>query len=343
MLYTLISFFLIIVILFIFSWFNKDKTVQVNGFSHLSKKHTDILKGIATVLIVISHIANYRGFSILIPLGGIGVALFLLGSGYGLNESFKRKGLDNFFKNRLLKIMIPYWIMVIFYWVLNFETISLNSFLGSLILVNRLPFMWFIQYIFIWYLIFYLSKKIFNGSKGTLFLLIMGLILVFIFKDTTWGEQSFSFTVGVLLSQYQKLKNYLSVNTYQSSLVFLLLGIIFSGLFFMMKIKGLDTINNYWVMSIIQTLMKVSLSIFIIQFTYCFKNYLYTALVTVGLYSFEIYLSHTLIIEMTRSDNQYYLLIVFFIVVIALSVGINKLSSMVYKMLFKKTSISTTS
>ena len=32
------------------------------------------------------------------PLGGIGVAMFLILSGYGLNESFKKNGLDGFWK-----------------------------------------------------------------------------------------------------------------------------------------------------------------------------------------------------------------------------------------------------
>lgn len=339
MLYTLISFFLIIIILFIFACFSKNKTDKVTGFLHLSKNHTDILKGIATVLIIVSHIGNYRGFSIIIPLGGIGVALFLLSSGYGLNESFKRKGLDNFFKTRLLKIIMPYWIMTVLYWILHFDTISFDSFLGSIILVNRLPFMWFIQYIFIWYVIFYLSKKIFNESQGTAFLLTVSLILIFVFKDTTWGEQSFSFTTGVLLSQYPKIKDYLSINKFRTTTLSLLLGSIFSSVFFILKIKGVDTLNNFWIMSMVQGLMKISLSIFIVQFTYHFKNNLYASLVTVGLYSYEIYLSHTLLMGLIRKDNPDYLMFVFFFSVLIISVGINKLSSMIYKVISKKVAI----
>ena len=86
-------------LVFLFIWFalyvieflipqkeNKD-------FSFMSKSHTNICRGIAAIIIICQHVAGGFGIRYLTPLGGIGVAVFLILSGYGLSESFKRKGI----------------------------------------------------------------------------------------------------------------------------------------------------------------------------------------------------------------------------------------------------------
>lgn len=56
------------------------------------KKHFIILKGIAIVAIVICHVGNLSGKTWFTPLGGIGVAIFLFCSAYGLTLSAKNGG-----------------------------------------------------------------------------------------------------------------------------------------------------------------------------------------------------------------------------------------------------------
>lgn len=328
MIYTFFSFVAVSIILLLILSLVNEKAIRI--MQMFNKTHTDLIKGIATILIVISHIANIQGFNILIPLGGIGVTLFLISSGYGLNESFKKKGLDNFFLNRLLKITIPYWIMVIIYWLIHYDVFATSSFLKSIILVNRLPYMWFIQYIFLWYLSFYISKKFFSESKSIIFLSILSVFLIFIFHDNTWGEQSFSFTLGVLYSQYKNISTYISFKKMRM-LIFLFIGMTFSTLFLYMKIAGMDTVNNYWLMNLVQMLMKLSISIFIIQITYFFKIFIYPSIIYIGLYSYEIYLSHTLLLDLIEIDVNYSLMVVFFLLVGGLSVVINKLSNNFYQ------------
>lgn len=337
MLYTLISFLIIIIILLILTKLKKSNSDHLILFSYLSKQHTNIIKGIATLLIILSHIANFKGLSVLIPLGGIGVAIFMLSSGYGLNESFQKNGLNHYFKKRVFKILIPYWMIIAIYSFLHFEDISIKSILGALILINRLPFMWFIQYILMWYLIFYFSKKLFSDTHSVIVLIIISLIFVFVFHDTTWGEQSFSFSIGVILSQYKKIREYLSIIMYHKSLIlFLFMSILFSTIFLGMKMKGLDNINYYWVMNIIQILMKISLAIFIIQVTYFFKKYSCRALILVGSYSYELYLIHTLLIDIIKNDDNYFFLILFFVLVMFFTIVINKLSNLIERSILKR-------
>ncbi|MPQ45334.1 acyltransferase family protein, partial [Clostridium tarantellae] len=149
MLYTLIASIIIIALIIILKILNKN---TYESFSYLSKDHTTIVKGIAALIIIIAHVANARGFSILNPLGGVAVSIFLISSGYGLNESFKKNRLNNFFKNRLLKIIIPYWLMLIFYYFINYNKFILKDCILVAFLINCLTYTWFIQYIMIWYL-----------------------------------------------------------------------------------------------------------------------------------------------------------------------------------------------
>lgn len=117
----------------------------------LSRETTNALKGLAVVLILISHIfGGGFGHRIVTPLGGIGVSIFLFLSGYGLNESYIAKGLRHFWKNKLLRLLLPYFIWLIFQIPISYIMY------GEVQWFYRY---WYIEYMFIWYILFWLSKK----------------------------------------------------------------------------------------------------------------------------------------------------------------------------------------
>lgn len=80
-----------------------------NGNTLFNRNFTDSLRGIAILLVITSHIAGAIGTNLCTPLGGIGVALFLFLSGYGLNESYKAHGLKLFWIKRITKVLLPYF------------------------------------------------------------------------------------------------------------------------------------------------------------------------------------------------------------------------------------------
>lgn len=82
-----------------------------NGNTLFNRNFTDSLRGIAILLVITSHIAGAIGTNLCTPLGGIGVALFLFLSGYGLNESYKAHGLKLFWIKRITKVLLPYFII----------------------------------------------------------------------------------------------------------------------------------------------------------------------------------------------------------------------------------------
>src|SRR5688572_19026143 len=80
---------------------------------------TQELKGFAILTIVFGHIGYFlvSQDNFIYPLSiasGLGVNIFILLSGYGLTVSTLKKKLSlvNFFRNRLLRLFIPMWIVL---------------------------------------------------------------------------------------------------------------------------------------------------------------------------------------------------------------------------------------
>lgn len=84
-----------------------------------SKDVTNEVKGLAILMIVISHIGYFlvSNNKFLYPfsiLPGVGVNLFLILSGFGLTMSQLQKPLNplRFYQKRLLKLFVPIWIVI---------------------------------------------------------------------------------------------------------------------------------------------------------------------------------------------------------------------------------------
>jgi uncharacterized membrane protein len=60
----------------------------------LDRNSSSVAKGIGILFVMLCHfMGDFGGGTVLLtPLGGIGVAIFLILSGYGLNESWTRGG-----------------------------------------------------------------------------------------------------------------------------------------------------------------------------------------------------------------------------------------------------------
>lgn len=325
--HTFFSMCIILFILICINQFNSTRKKNIEYRNFLSKDHLLILKGIASILIVVSHIANEKNFAILNPLGGIGVALFLISSGYGLNESYKNKGLINFFKKKFQRVYIPYILISLLAIVINIKPFANYNILQVIFLIDVSSYMWYIQYIIIWYVIFYIVKKFVNKKLHNCIFLMFGLLFLIIFKDTVWGEQSLSFVLGVLLSEYPKINSWFATKSMKSILLMFVQCFIFSIIFLALKIYGFDNINNYFIMSVIQLLMKLSSAIFLLKLINVFQNSPFVALKILGIYSYEIYLTHVIAIGMIDNNNSYSLIIIFFALIIGLSVVLKKTSS----------------
>jgi len=143
------------------------------SFGGLSIAVTQELKGLAILAIVFSHIGYFlvSDQRFLFPLtiaAGLGVNLFLFLSGYGLATSAISKPLSTwqFYRRRLLKIYIPFWLVVITFLVLDFF-IGGKMYGSGYILQSLLGFfpsadlwqdlnspLWYFTFIIFYYLLF---------------------------------------------------------------------------------------------------------------------------------------------------------------------------------------------
>ena len=124
----------------------------------LSFEITNILRGIAIMLVMLQHIGGGMGTNLLTPLGGTGVAIFLFLSGYGLNEAFKKKGVKDFWKNRIIKVFIPYFILIT---IISFfkNDFSIKGYLLDIFGIKTSY--WYIGFLLKQYIIFYITTRFF--------------------------------------------------------------------------------------------------------------------------------------------------------------------------------------
>lgn len=148
---------------------------------------------------MIAHISGTMHTNIFTPLGGIGVALFLFLSGYGINESYKRNGLKLFWVKRLSRILIPYIIVISVRYLLNAvpEDYSWKSYLLDISGLHTSY--WFVTYLLFWYVVFWIFTK-FLYKYSILALLIIAVASFFL-TSSLESEQSLSFLFGVAASQ----------------------------------------------------------------------------------------------------------------------------------------------
>ena len=73
-----------------------------------SRANTQALRGIAALMIVFFHVVWGYGISPLLNMwGAFFVTIFIILSGYGLEESFRTRGLDGYWRKRVEKVVLP--------------------------------------------------------------------------------------------------------------------------------------------------------------------------------------------------------------------------------------------
>lgn len=251
-----------------------------------SRRLSNMLRGISMLLVVVGHVgAAGFGFKQMVALGGIGVAIFLILSGYGLHESYNRGGVKDFWKKKFTRILIPYII-----WVALYNVVVLVSPLAEETSDNtiKIPRFWFVEYIPIWYFAFWLAYRFFPSHAIRFFAAIA--VIMFLLYGKTQAEQSLSFIVGVLLSIH---KNTISSLSRQRLLQISFTTILIGGVFIF--IRSLPFLSPYpedhIFLKAIPLVMRLSFAAAIMSFLISMRVILPT-LALIGLASYELYLVH---------------------------------------------------
>lgn len=289
---------------------------------------TEELKGFGILTVVFAHFAYMKVTNpdFLFPLSiiaGVGVDLFLIMSGYGLTVSMLKKpmGIWDFYKRRVIKIFIPFWVALILIFAADAIFLGLNypvpymikSMLGWFPTalgfgdVNS-PF-WYIT----WMLMFYvLYPLVFSVSKPWLSAIILAVIATLIgtYNPLELGDNwlhrlhTVAFSMGIILAwllqeskgKENKLVNAIKEFRNNSNLIRC---IIVVAMIVLVGYMSLHTTANHW-----PTLTAIlGKDFYVDQFTsivimialmiiFSLKKFDNKFLAIYGVYSFEVYLIH---------------------------------------------------
>lgn len=307
MLYSILEIISLVVLVFLFFKGGAPST----HCRFLSCEYTNCLRGIAILLVVLCYTADAFGTRILTPLGGIGVAMFLFLSGYGLSESYKKYGLKCYWRKKLLRVFIPYFLLqsISALYLQHFEIIPF-----ILDITGIKSEYWYISYLLQWYIIFYVLYKITSSLSIILMAIISFLILLF--SSEIQAEQAFSFLFGVLASRYYTpINGFIAKKKGIIVLFFFLIGTSF------LLIKQIPIIREYrgtYIYNLMQCFIKLPLAfVLIISLSYVTLIIKSRILLFFSLISYELYLVHMKFISMV--DPNWKSIILFWVMSIFLS------------------------
>lgn len=260
----------------------------------LSRSNTQALKGIAAIGIFVFHILlGYDITPFFNMWGGLFVAVFLILSGYGIEESFRKNGLKDYWKKRMKKVILPFVFFVCAYnymFSFLFGKEQMHRFLDELLYIS--PTFWFVFFILICYVVYWVGTRFLKGWWRFIF---FGLCA---FACLHWqspsghleAEQSFCFLAGILLSVNKNRLETLSDKTIKRWMFLLLL----IGLFFyclkaipqLHELKG-SIAYNYFLCP-----FRLTTGLAFIPLLTMLRPSRSSLLETAGKYSLEIYIAH---------------------------------------------------
>lgn len=271
------------------------------------------LKGLAILMIVLSHIGYFlvtdRQF--LWPLSimaGVGVNLFLFLSGYGLTASQIQKDLrpGQFYKRRLLRLFIPFWLMLVVFLALDFFILKINyswQFLSEAVVgIFRQADLyrdfnsplWYFTFIFGYYLVYPLIFFKKRPWLSAIILYLLGYIFVYL-QPAFFGNISYmykihlmAFPLGVLAAwAVTKLPNVSLLENWSRGR---------KAIGYYLVMAGLLAVVVYFVIhSAVGTPQEEIASIMVVLalcFFFILKKWEFRLFYWFGLYSYEIYLWH---------------------------------------------------
>lgn len=275
----------------------------------ISKDHTNSIKGLAIILVILNHMGGAFGIRYLTPLGGIGVAMFLVCSGYGLVVSYERNGLKGYWNKKIIGVLIPYMIIEIFITLFRQGNTLMNIVTDILIVDSKHPYGWYLKCLLFWYIIFYIIGKLNFLSKSKIYLFyIISLVMIFN-KNQLWAGQALSFPLGIILAYYKESIMNIITNRKYIPHTLLLIGIFFLGI----KQISIFRQSSYIILNSVQLLINLpiacALSIYLYKFSTIIKNNIF---IKVGTISYSLYLIHGYTIKILLKLN--YINILMFLV-----------------------------
>ncbi len=274
----------------------------------MSRNYTTALKGLSMLTILWSHVGACLGVEGIQFISAIGVSLFIIFSGYGLEISVEKNGLNDYWKKRILHVMLPFWIAEAIGLLATGRLTFRTYILDCMFIKPATGPGWFMQYIMICYLLFYLvalTVQRINPKepKQLKKQLLYGAFLIWFVIDSLYfarpsmpflrARQMLCFPFGMSIAgDKEKIENVISrpVSAFLGGGI----GFLFMGITQLSAVKELP----YLLQNLLSLFTVFPLAIAFLSITkrhsWSLNNWL---LVQIGLVSFEIYLVHSFTME----------------------------------------------
>lgn len=305
-------------------------------FQWMDRSYTTAIKGFSILTVAWAHSGARLSVGGIQFIAGIGVALFLICSGYGLEISYEKNGLQGFWKKRLLGVCLPFWLVEVAGLLIT-GTFSVKTYLlDFFFLKSATSYGWFMGYIVVCYLIFYAVKRFVLVEKR-IAVLAGAFVAWFVLESVFFANpdmpflrarQMLSFPSGVLLAKHkEKIEETLTKT--KSALILTgggTLCLLFMAITQLHIVKKLPyLISN--TMAILTCLpMALGILAFGKAFSKLFENKM---LLMVGTVSYEIYLVHAFTLNLVEPSltNILSFIVVTYILAYILHMGMRKVKN----------------
>lgn len=310
---------------------------KTEKFLWLDRNYTTAIKGFSIITVVWAHSGAMLSVGGIQFIAGVGVALFLICSGYGLEISYEKNRLKGFWRKRLLSVCFPFWITEFIGLLLDGDFSIRRYILDMTFIKPATSYGWFMGYIIICYLIYYLVKCFITDRKIQTKILI-GTFLIWFWLESVFfanpsmpflrARQMLCFPCGILMAM--KKDNIEKIIDKTKSIMIFVWGGTMCFLF--MAITQLQIIKKLpYLLSntmALFTCFPLALGILILGKNYSeiLENKI---LVSVGMLSYEIYLVHAFTLNLIDASliSIFIFLIATYAIAYALHIGMEKMKN----------------
>ncbi|WP_345985239.1 acyltransferase [Sulfurimonas sp. HSL-1656] len=297
----------------------------------MSRDISDILKGVSIVVIMLHHMSQtFSPPGLLAPyqsFGYLGVSIFIFLSGYGLSSSYlQKKHLDHFLRKRVFRVYVPFFIVSLFYVILKFMFGSGMDLRDAFLVSSGIRLVsgsyWFVIFIMIAYIFFYFSFKKFEPKNAllsvTLLISLYWITCLLLGLGKWWYTTSFAFPLGILFAIY---KDVLIPHIFQRRFMYL------TGIIIALGISTVVALAPFPLFPSIGKTFSSTTFVLLIVFISIFANIHSKILKLIGVYAYEIYLSHVVLIVFLRDFNSIEHVAIFLLLVAVTAFGLHKITA----------------
>ena len=307
-------------------------------YQWMDRNYTTVIKGFSILTVVWAHSGARLSVGGIQFIAGIGVALFLMCSGYGLEVSYEKNGLKGFWRKRLLGVCLPFWVVELVGMLAIGSTFSIKTYLLDFCFLRpATAYGWFMGYIVICYLIFYAVKKLVKDSRTQTLVLFGAFAIWFVLESIFFANpdmpflrarQMLSFPAGVLLAVN---KEQIEQTLTKTKNILVLTGggtvcLLFMAITQLNAVKSMPYIVSNAMALLTCLPMAIGIMAFGKSFGGLFENKMFLAMGTI---SYEVYLIHAYTLNFI--ENSYISIFCFIAGTLSVAWLLSRLFSLILK------------